>query len=409
MRSRRAHESDADRSRGRPDHTSRDRAGGALCNRSVCSLADRAKQLLASLRTTAGRTYVTALDDYFFEAHGLGANIESTLRRTDIVEIQGPPACGKTHLLTFFIMTAVLPGSWDVKLLPPIGSSAPPQTETVAVGGKAKAVAFFDCDGRFDATRLEKVLRSHLVRRLEATTAGLPGLFGYEPSVNALDATVRACLKRVHVFSPTSSLSLAATLHRLPAYHRKECLDDEIIYLMIDSMSAFFFQDCYRAGTAAGRRPLPTAHVLTALTAARRRLGCVTFLTNWILAAPASSSTSSNAPPKQHLPTPYPAPFLPSAPPPRLPDPKDPFAERGLQLTHHLTLFPAPVAPFPAQTSLASAKSRQPERSRVLEESMAVGVTRSAALQEKDGLTQLKWLEMGQFDFGIRDWGLETS
>lgn len=44
----------------------------------------------------------------------------SNLRRGDLVQIQGVASSGKTQLLMFFAMTALLPETWTVKLGPTI-------------------------------------------------------------------------------------------------------------------------------------------------------------------------------------------------------------------------------------------------------------------------------------------------
>ena len=42
---------------------------------------------------------------------------------------------------------------------------------------------------------------------------------------------------------------------------------------------------------------------------------------------------------------------------------------------------------------------------------MGVGVVRAAVFEEREGKVEGtgKWMEMGKFEFGVREWGLETS
>lgn len=323
-------------------------------------------QFCASVRTETappGRLFITPLDDLFFDAHGPAGNLESTLRRGDVIEVQGPAGCGKTAMLLFFAMTAVLPDVWAVTLRP--DASSPPRKAKVALGGKGKAVAWFDCDGRFSALRLRHVLRSHLHARVEATVNGC------DASDEDYEALLSVCLARVHVFTPLAS-TLAVTLLSLPVYHRTCCPDDEIVYLVIDSLSAFHWQD------------LPMIHFLKALSSVRDQLGCVTFIANWVLHS--TGPTAVSAPPRQHLAPPYPSPFT-SRPSP-------------LELAHHLTLHRPSACAYPAGTRLEAARTASGERTQAVEKRNVVVTVRSLAAD--------RWLEMGRCELGIRRDGIEA-
>jgi DNA-repair protein XRCC2 len=125
----------------------------------------------------------------------------------------------------------------------------------------------------------------------------------------------RSSMKRIHVFRPTSSVQLAVSLLRLPAYHTSHLPDDEIGLIVIDSISSFYWPDRFtleqinsagsaRRGTSSNASPLH--RVLASLQQIRLSHGSVIALTNWglnPLTKPVQNSGSTILY-KQHL-SPY--------------------------------------------------------------------------------------------------------
>ena len=279
-----------------------------------------------------GSTMLPALDKHIMESRGAGT--QSSLARGDVIEVQGPAASGKTQLLYHLAASCILPREVLVT------STDVHAERAVPLGGWGKSAIVFDCDGRWDITRLHEILLTRLDTSFSKTQ--LP------PRPHKPNSTVSSIafdsLSRLHIFRPTSSFQLAATLVNLPKYHTEKMPNEEIRLLFVDSISSFYWEDRWRAehlGSQKARGSNALGHVLQCLQAFRWSHGPVIVLTNWGL-NPLSSTASSAGSTlffKQHLPTPFPAPFE---------DYQRPSSGRSnqLPLNCHLTLPFTLVAQF---------------------------------------------------------------
>lgn len=356
-------------------------------------------QFLSSVRyhtSPPGSTYFAPLDAILanYDPH---ATEVSTLNRGNVIEIQGPAASGKTQCLQFFAMTTCLPREWQVSLSVR-GSSRPPRPEKIAIGGREKCVAIIDCDGRFDIQRTYHLVHSHLVRRVQEHAATIPSLYSAEADSEALHTETIRALKRVHIFRPSFSASLAATLFRLPDYAAKNC-QAELAFLLIDNISAFYWQDRYQLEHQAAsnkknlHRSNPMSHVLKALHEVRQRTGVVTVLTNWAFPAQGDRHPTNTSPfYRQHLNKPYPAPFVPSPdstiPPAPVFDEHHPLRSTSnrLNLTHHITLHPPQVKSVPKDLNVEHATKEEPYRVMEQQELGSMAFVRLPGIEEGDPL-----------------------
>ncbi|EGN94998.1 hypothetical protein SERLA73DRAFT_162620 [Serpula lacrymans var. lacrymans S7.3] len=218
-----------------------------------------------------------------------------SLKAGHVVEIQGPSSSGKSHVL-YHILALSLLSSTD-------------------------AAVVYDTDHAFSIPRLRSVLLARL----------------------HLQPRVDACLKRVHVFRPSSSLHLAASIRALPSYHARSIPHTRIALLILDSLSPFYWSDRFTAeehravpltvesstdtATARVNRTLhtvPLHAVLASLQRLRASHRPLILYTNWALNPLPDASLDTMAY-KQHLH------FL------------SPHLSSLLPLTYHFTL---PLAPF---------------------------------------------------------------
>lgn len=286
------------------------------------------------------------------------------------MEIQGPAASGKTHLLYHMLVTCLIPR----------------QHEGKDIAGWGKAAVLFDTDARFSITRLHRLLVSRLCRLLDLDSA-------VDSSVIAEDLA-NQCLKNLHVFHPASSLQLAITLLHLPRYHstNPRLQEQEIGILAIDSLSAFYWRDRYALeqlrdaadSSSENLSPNHLHHVVMALQRFRHSHRPVILLTNWALNSlvkPAGTGESANTFYRQHL-HPFPAPFERHGADEALASIERSQRERreasvgaasdtstsragrsgdsiALPLHYHFTLQPSPIDPFPASYTLADAISQE--------------------------------------------------
>jgi DNA-repair protein XRCC2 len=272
-----------------------------------------------------------------------------------VLEIQGPPSSGKTHLLYHLLITCILPSSYL----------------SANIGGWGKAAVVFDTDATFDVLRVNQLILSRLQH-----------LFSSDPSTTPDSAKelARISLERLHIFRSTSSIQLAVTITHLPAYHSTHMPDTEIGLLAIDSISAFYWPDRFAVeqlrsapstaepGKQAQNIANALQHVLTALQKFRCTYSPVIALTNWgltPLAKPSSASTPVTFY-RQHL-HPFPSPFAP-------PEPWTSMPTNPLPLTHHITIPFIAIHPLNQDVSLEQLKAQEQHQNELGE---VVGIIRT--------------------------------
>lgn len=314
-----------------------------------------------------GHTFFAPLDATL-EAYSPYVQQLSTLNRGDVVEVQGSAGSGKTQLLQFIAMTAILPHVWEAALSVR-GSSRPPRVEQIVIGGRQKCVVVVDCDGRFSVERTHQLVKSHLSRRVHEHAATIPALYSAEATQEDVQAETTTALKRLHVFRPTSTTSLAATLLELPLYMEKHC-KEELAFILIDDISAFYWQDRFQfekepahARTKLKQQMLPMRNALLALNKLRKSFGPVTFISNWGFPWSGDRMPDDNAPfYRQHLNRPYPSPFPVLAEgatplPAPIKDVAYPMQAVGstFEVTHQLALHAPQTKPIPKDMSFETA------------------------------------------------------
>uniref|UniRef100_A0A0W0G2N5 RecA family profile 1 domain-containing protein n=1 Tax=Moniliophthora roreri TaxID=221103 RepID=A0A0W0G2N5_MONRR len=240
-----------------------------------------------------------------------------------VLEIQGAPASGKTHLIYALLMSCIIPVTY--------GDAA------IALGGWSKAAIIFDTDHSFDLGRLKELLTSRLALPLKS-----------DRHSESLQTLVDRCLKSVHIFRPTTSAQLASALLHLPLYHTTHLPDAQIGMIAIDSISAFYWPDRFHVEQMRlTRKPEQAAHhlrhVLTALQRFRLSHKPLMVLSNWGLTLTSHTDSPSNAAfYKQHL-HPFPSPFAENGDPVGATAVADPPHDNSLTVTHHITLTSTPA------------------------------------------------------------------
>jgi DNA-repair protein XRCC2 len=335
-----------------------------------------------------GNTHIPSLDAHLFSTVGHHPSLQASLNRGDVLEIQGPASSGKTHLLYHLTIVCL----------------SPEYHEGHYIGGWNKAAVIFDCDESFDVIRLEQLFCARLSRLISRSAAipdsgvGAGGALLHEPNINRL---VMNRLAHLHIFRPTTSLQLAATLLNLPSYHVKNDPDVEIGLLAVDSISACYWPDRFtveqlRLGENLASKDVgslnPLHPILKALQRFRLSHGVITVLTNWGLHSLSSASGTSPFY-RQHL-HPFPAPFMTpdSAPPQSLMSDLSSFlANRSNDtggdqsypsITHQITLSLAPTSPLPPGMAIDQAAEQEKEwRSSAIARGEVVGLVRTPGSQ----------------------------
>ena len=268
----------------------------------------------------------------------------------------------------------------------------------IALSGRDRSAVYFDCDGALQVGRVAALIRSYLLRRIRARTDKVPSLYGAAPTrPTAIEEMVTRVIGRLHLFRPSSTVSLAATLTSLPTYLQTHDRSDvELGMVFVDSLSAFHWQDAF-AFESDSSAPHAMRYVVQALGTLRRTLSPVFVVTNWALAR--SGNTTFY---RQHLHAPWPTPFVPPSSgaggtridPSEAPfEPTDPLPA-VVPVTLHLMLLPGLLAPFPLGASLESVRG---ERGDEREQRRREAVT--TAILRKPGV--LDGQELGRFGFRI--------
>ena len=258
---------------------------------------------------------------------------------------------------------------------------------SVGFDGWCKAAIVLDADGTFDVRRLQQLLLSRL--------SHLAVKFGGHLTELQLEEASIQSLQRLHIFRPSSSMQLAATVLHLDTFHAVHLSDIEIGLLAIDSISAFYWQDRFtfdqlRSGGSQftidfNTSPLlyvnPIHHLLSVLQRFRISHGSVVVLTNWGLTAVPDSPFY-----KQHL---HPFPVIVSDNSDAAENNKSAGVDGKPPLTHHITVPFTPVIQL--QPSML-ARGAMSSRTSFLEKGQVVGIIRTSGS-----------LEVGQFSFEIRE------
>ncbi len=195
------------------------------------------------------------------------------------------PASGKTSLLYLIAARSVLPGDH---------------------GGQGTAVVWFDADGRFSAMRLREVI----LDAVSSSTTNEGTITGDRDT----ESLVQEALTHVHVLRPQSSIQLVATLDSLPSYlfdvTAHSSLSRRLGLLVLDSASAFYWQDRYHSETARFKHPdqprdgpSRTAEVIMGLRNFQREFDCaIAYSTSSAFTTmnkPALLSTADSAAPHE--------------------------------------------------------------------------------------------------------------
>ncbi|CCO37333.1 hypothetical protein BN14_11488 [Rhizoctonia solani AG-1 IB] len=304
---------------------------------------------------------------------------KSSWARGDLIEIQGPAASGKTHLLYFWAMTCVLP----YQIAIPFGENQ--EKKYVLIGGRNKSVV----------DRITTILPQGSIDTHDHT----------------ISRTVANALKRVHIFRPSSTLSLATTLMAIPTYHRTHMADEQIGMLMIDGISSFYWPDRWiseqvenELGEMQNGAPQPPPapplrsdanplrHVLTVILNLRRSLGIVALLTNWGLTALDSQIPPSTVYFRQHLRAPYPSPFE-----------SEPRTSK-FSVAHHITIPLQGPGPLGDDVLLEGGLGNQSREGRA--NNMALrGIVRTIGKRPGEARTVVE----SEFEFTITEGGILVS
>jgi DNA-repair protein XRCC2 len=135
----------------------------------------------------------------------------------DVIELYGDDGSGKTQILLHLIANCILPQKWK-------GAS---------LEGRGVGVIFVDTDYHFSLLRLVEILEERITSCF--LQQGLP-----MPSVAARQTFIKSCLSRLTLAKCNSTEELLDTMR---SFDKILCNRTDICVMMIDSISAFYWQD----------------------------------------------------------------------------------------------------------------------------------------------------------------------
>ena len=140
----------------------------------------------------------------------------------DVIEFYGDNGSGKTQILLHLIANCILPQKW----------------KDVSIGGREVSVIFVDTDYHFSLLRVVEILEERITSCF--LQQGMP-----MTSTAALEAFIKSCLARLIVARCNSTEELLDTMR---CFDKLLCNRTDICVMMIDSISAFYYQDKSEGG-----------------------------------------------------------------------------------------------------------------------------------------------------------------
>ncbi|KAI9735959.1 MAG: hypothetical protein M1834_001425 [Cirrosporium novae-zelandiae] len=204
------------------------------------------------------------------------ASRNTARNKTAVIEIVGPSGCGKSHILYYAITIAILPSSFHVA------------EREIQLDGKDGTVIFLDADNRFNATRLYQIMMSYVTRLV---------LQILEPNVVQdadVSALVKSSMQHIHVFRPSSTSSLLATIESIPDYLLNVNTHVSgyrvLRLLLLDSATAFYWSDRFAVenarvdpSSAYNSHPNKWPMIVKCLQELQRKFDCTIIATSWAL------------------------------------------------------------------------------------------------------------------------------
>lgn len=140
----------------------------------------------------------------------------------DVIELYGDDGSGKTQILLHLIANCILPQKWKGAYL----------------AGREVSVIFVDTDYHFSLLRLVEILEERITACF--LQQGLP-----LTSVAVREAFIKSCLARLIIARCNSTEELLDTMQ---SFDKLLCNRTDICAMMIDSISAFYYQDKSEGG-----------------------------------------------------------------------------------------------------------------------------------------------------------------
>ncbi|KAJ2002622.1 hypothetical protein H4R26_003514 [Coemansia thaxteri] len=233
-------------------------------------------------KATAVRTGIEALDEALSEMSGSDR---------PLLELLGLAGSGKTQAVYRICATTAMARSIEVK-------DSASNTQTVSIGGYEAHTLLVDVDGKASMRQLAQYVRVQIKDALSHVS------LDSDKAEQTVDVEVSRALGRIHVFAPSTTQALIATLAMLPKYVAERGID--VGALLIDGLGSAYWLDRKEAVhmRLGSKRATPWFRLqqllVDTLQLALRRLDCLAVVTSLLLLPaldPASRPLSQDPPP----------------------------------------------------------------------------------------------------------------
>ncbi len=256
----------------------------------------------------------------------------------------------------------------------------PHEIGSALLGGWNRVAVVYDTDSTFDICRFRALLRYRITTLLPPDGS------------DAAEEIIINSLSRLQIFRPASSSELAMSLLHLEDFHATNAhlRDSEIALILVDSLSAFYWTDRFtseqfRGHQDAGSMVQPLQQVRAALERIRSLYDCVVVYTSWrlpprskplpVMEQPTSLLDSDSVPQPMLLSVQSQSThqntdsirrdaFMETDAAPTDAEPHQPlvsvavplvnpqYSALNMPITHHISLTPAYLPPFPSNLPL---------------------------------------------------------
>ncbi|WVO16135.1 hypothetical protein L204_103804 [Cryptococcus depauperatus] len=262
-----------------------------------CGTAAEAIMAVRYNTSPPGPTYIPSLDDALL--HHRPHSACSSFRRGDLVELVGPSGCGKTSLITFLLMTTLLPSSLS-------------HPHEISLGGKSSHAMIFQPATHLPIVPgLRKAMKAHVISCVPFAAN------------DVVEAVIKESMSRLRVWRGKPrykdiALGLRSVLNQIsPFAHPDRHYHGGLDLLILDGLGDGYYPQRWADeergrkapsvfGRIVGPEDVGMRQVMEAIGMIRKDLGSVVVMSVQGL----RTSRESNPFYLSHLPAPYPNPFL---------------------------------------------------------------------------------------------------
>lgn len=176
----------------------------------------------------------------------------------DVIEFYGSSGAGKTEMLLHVVKKCIMPKMW----------------KDVSLGGFDVEVLYIDTDHKLPILRLATLVEKHVTDAIKV--GSLSDASPSDPSEEEVECLIKRCLNKLQIYHCRSSQHLLITLHSIEMMLSTNA---DVSILVIDSISAFYWNDRYSGGDSTASQEAKMKHIVKILKILLDSYGLILFAT----------------------------------------------------------------------------------------------------------------------------------